>query len=203
MYSQSQEEKYIVNYFQNFKGSLLDVGANDGKTFSNSLRLIERGWRAVLLEPSPKAFQKLSALHNGNPRVDCYDWALGEKESFVTLHESGHHLPDKSDYALLSTLRESEKTRWKDVAFKPVEVFCLSYKDLLHETKFNHFDFITIDAEGMDVEILKQIDLSHTQLLCIEWNSKDDVKREILEYTMTFRMKNIVYQSAENLLITR
>ena len=65
------------------------------------------------------------------------------------------------------------------------------------------FDFITIDAEGMDMEILKQIDLLDTQLLCIEWNSKNEIKEEILEYTSKFGMNKIIYQSGENLLIAR
>lgn len=55
----------------------------------------------------------------------------------------------------------------------------------------------------MDMEILKQIDLLDTQLLCIEWNSKNEIKEEILEYTSKFGMNKIIYQSGENLLIAR
>ena len=43
MYSQNQEEQIILDYFNDVKvGHVLDIGANDGKTFSNSLALIER-----------------------------------------------------------------------------------------------------------------------------------------------------------------
>lgn len=203
MYSQSSEELHITNYLKGFTGTLLSVGENDGKTFSNALRLIELGWRAVLVEPSPVAFKKLLELHKDNPKVDCYDWAIGETDGAVTLHESSHHLKDKSDYALLSTLNESEKTRWKDVEFKPVKVHCVTYKTLLKETKFPGFDFITIDAEGNDMVILKKISLTLTKLLCIEHNSNEAVKSQILGYCEAYGMKNIIYQSAENLLIAR
>ena len=35
-YSQNNEQNIILNYFKNYKGTLLDLGANDGITFSNS-----------------------------------------------------------------------------------------------------------------------------------------------------------------------
>lgn len=203
MYSQSLEGKYIAEYFGTFKGNLLDVGANDGKTFSNSLGLIDRGWRAVLLEPSPKAFEKLGELHRQNARVKFYNWALSDKEGYATLHESAHHLPDKSDYALLSTLNPSEKERWKNVDFREVQTFCTTYQNLLEETDTSGFDFITIDAEGMDVIILKQIDLTPTKLLCIEHNSVPKVKQEIIEYCARFGMIKVIYENAENILIAR
>lgn len=203
IYSQNQEQQHIVNYFKNFTGSLLSIGENDGRTFSNALRLIELGWRAVLVEPSPVAFKQLLELHKDNPKVDCYDWAIGTTDGQVTLHESAHHLKDKSDYALLSTLNEDEKKRWKDVDFKPVQVHCVTYATLLKETKFSGFDFITLDAEGLDLLILKQIDLTLCKLLCIEWNSNYEVSYHILDYCAKYGMKNIIYENAENLLIAR
>lgn len=203
MYSQNSEEKFIVKYFNGSKGSLLSIGENDGRTFSNSLRLIELGWRAVLLEPSPVAFEKLLALHKGNPRVDCYDWAVTDRDGRGTLHESGAHLKDKSDYALLSTLKQSEKNRWQDVDFKEVSVHCVTYERLLKGCGFSGFDFITIDAEGFDTIILKQIDLTPTKLICIEHNSVPQVKQEIIEYCAKYGMTKVIYENAENILIAR
>ncbi len=60
MYSQNNEEQIIIEYFKDFKGHLLDIGANDGLTLSNSRKLIELGWTGDLVEPSPNAFQKLT-----------------------------------------------------------------------------------------------------------------------------------------------
>lgn len=202
-YSQNLEEQHITNYFKGFTGTLLSIGENNGKTFSNALRLIELGWRAVLVEPSPVAFKKLLELHKDNPKVECYDWAVGTTDGEVILHESAHHLKDKSDYALLSTLNLNETTRWEFVSFKPVPVHCVTYKTLLRETKFTSFDFITVDCEGLDTVVLKQIDLTLVKLLCIEFNSIESARREIMAYCSLYGMKNIIYENAENLLIAR
>jgi FkbM family methyltransferase len=201
-YSQNLEEQHILNYFGNFKGSLLDIGANDGKTFSNSLKLIELGWEATLVEPSPKAFNKLSELHFGNKNVTCINTAIGTKNGTMILHESSHHNKDQKDIALLSSLKESETERWKKsgVKFNQCEVNVSTYKKVFETSVF---DFITIDAEGYDLEILRQIDLTDTKLLCIEWNTNDQAKGQILEYTIKFGMNKIIYVSGENLLIGR
>ena len=55
-YSQNGEQLIIEKYFGDFKGILLDIGANDGETLSNSRSLIKKGWQAVLVEPSESAF---------------------------------------------------------------------------------------------------------------------------------------------------
>jgi FkbM family methyltransferase len=213
MYSQNEEEKYIVEYFQNLppvqrKRSLLDIGANDGKTFSNSLKLIEMGWEAALIEPSDAAFEKLCSLHAGNPNVLCLKFAIGNEVQTGVLHESGPHLPDKSDFSLLSTLKKEEKTRWKNVDFEEKHVIIIDYETLLTiSTEFFDlrrtisFDFISIDAEGMDFEILQQIDLTFTKLLCIEHNSDQVLKNKIIDYCKNYGLNKIIYQNAENIII--
>jgi FkbM family methyltransferase len=203
MYSQNQEEQYITDYFKDFKGTLLDLGANDGKMFSNSLRLIELGWRGFCVEPSPKAFKKLSELHKENWNVECIQVAIGESNMKAILAESGWHLNHKSDVALLSSLMPSETKKWTKVSFDNVEVEVIDYKTLTELIDCKTFDFISIDIEGFDTIVLKQIDLTNTKLLCIEWNSIESVKKEILEYTSKFGMNKIIYQSGENLIICK
>ena len=209
MYSQNNEEQVIYDYFANKTKSihhiLLDIGANDGRTFSNSLRLIELGWYAVLVEPSERAQQALQALHGHNPRVHLIKAAIGLETGTATLHESGHHLPDKSDHALLSSLKPEETERWRRarVEFTDVEVDVITYQELLQRCGYTGFDFITIDAEGMDLEILVQIDLSHTGLLCIEWNSNHEVREQVLNYCQHYGLTKVLYTNAENLIIGR
>lgn len=211
MYSQNEEEEYIIGFFKNIAGKkcLLSIGENDGKTLSNSFRLIEvnmedtkNGWLADLIEPSPNAFEKLQNLHKVNlPNVKCFQLAIGIESGIMDFHDSGTHL-DKGDTSLLSTLLPQEKERWKNTEWNIIPVQVLTYADFKVDKPYE-YDFISIDAEGLDIAILKQIDLTHTKLICIEWNSNEEVKKEILEYTSKFGMTKIIYQSAENLLICK
>ena len=126
-YSQNQEQEYILNYFGDYKGNLLSIGENDGKKFSNALRLIELGWSATLVEPSPKAFKALELLHKDNPNVRCINVAVSDTCGKMKFYESGHHLSDKSDFSLLSSLDYSETEKWRrsGVKFTETEVVVL------------------------------------------------------------------------------
>ena len=203
MYSQGNEEKIITEFFGEFTGTLLDVGANDGKTFSNSLRLIEMGWSAVLIEPSPKAFAKLRELHKHHTHVHCVNIAIGDMNGNTVLHESGAHVPNGTDVALVSTVHVAEKERWKRVQFEECEVDVLKMSTFQKIVQVQKYDFITIDCEGNDLIVLQQLDLTFTKMLCIEWNGIEKSKVEILQYCDRFGMSNVVYQSGENLILTK
>jgi len=177
-YSQNNEEQIILNYFKDFKGSVLDLGANDGKTFSNSLKVIELGWSADLVEASPGTFAKLQELHKDNPRVKCHNIAVSNVNGSVKFYESGTLLGG-SDESLVSTLDKKELARWGNkVKFTETVVESVNFKKLLTMTKNINFDLITIDVEGLDYIMLKQMDLNalKCKMLIVETNGKDVIK---------------------------
>jgi FkbM family methyltransferase len=203
-YSQGEEDAIIADFFGDFKGNLLSIGENDGRTFSNALRFVEMGWKATLVEPSPSTFEKLQELHKDNPKVTCIACAIGEENGLLTLHESGPHFKDRSDYSLLSTLKSSEKERWKGtVEFHEVEVPCLDWKTFQEKLGNVDFDYITIDAEGLDMAILQQINLEKVKLLCIEYNGDENAKLEILKYCNQYCMTKLLHINGENIILAQ
>lgn len=212
MYSQNQEEKFITEYFGDFKGTLLSIGENDGVTLSNTRKLIELGWCGIMVEPSPTAFKKLIALYGeDNPYVMCFNVAISDKVGELEFYDSGTHL-GKGDTSLLSTLKVDELDRWKNTNNTFEKIKCLSwdFAKLQEEveksgwvTGLYNFDFINIDAEGVDWDILKQINLSGTKMLCIEWNNQIELKHTFLDYCEQFGLNKVIYENAENLIIVR
>lgn len=206
MYSQNNEEKLIVDYFSSQDPktlAVLDIGANDGKTFSNSLKVIELGWTAYLVEPSPKAFKKLSELHAGNERVKCCNYAISKESGFLELHESSS-LITQDDVALVSSLIESETTKWKEsnIGFEKVRVEAKTFTNFLWDVNHQRFDLINIDVEGVDYDVLTQIPLTAVdcQMLIIEFNGKEEEK--YVDYCKNFGMR-LVSKNPENLIFTR
>lgn len=204
MYSQHKEEEVILNYFENIKhqGSLLSIGENDGKTFSNALALIEKGWLATLVEPDERALNLLYQWHAENERVEIFPYAIDDEDS-VDVRKKILHINDphiQGDTGLLSTLIESEKNRWNGLGFKTQEVECINYKRLLVHASYSPYDFINIDCEGLDYDILKQIDLSTTSLVCVEHNGKEIEK--YISYGEKFGLKEI-HRNGENIILSR
>jgi FkbM family methyltransferase len=205
-YTQNNEEQIFIDFFKNQNQSdlcILDIGANDGKTFSNSLKLIELGWSAVLIEPSPKAFERLSALHSNNKKVNCFSVAISNTNGKVTLRESST-LINQNDVALVSSLIQEETVKWMDanVRFESVEVLSMDFKTFYETCPIKKFDLISIDIEGFDYEVLSQIDLESVgcKCLCVEFNGKN--KEGFVNYVSQFGLK-LISENPENLIFTK
>ena len=200
MYSQSNEEQVILDYFKEFTGAFLDIGANDGKTFSNTRALAERGWKGVLVEPSPKAFEKLKSLYDGHKGFYLYPFAISDHNGKKMLQVSGP-LCSASDTGLVSTFHDHEKARFaKSVSYTPVEVKSFRWKTFLNRLRIKSFDMVSLDVEGDELNILPEMDLTKTQLVCIEWNGNNFLKLAYEEYLKGFRL---IYTSGENLIYAR
>lgn len=200
-YSQNKEQDVILEYFHDFKGCFIDIGANDGSTFSNTRALAELGWDGVLVEPSPKAFKKLKKLYQTIPgEFYLFDVALGTSDGKVTFYESGN-LVGPDDVALVSSLLETETKRFDKVtSYSKIEVKCFTWNTFVKRLQIPHFDFISIDIEGLEIDVLRQIDLSKTKMVCIETNGDMLKKLELTKILPDFK---IIYTSGENLIFAR
>jgi FkbM family methyltransferase len=197
-FSQNLEQDVITEYFKNHIGTFIDIGANDGITLSNTRRLAELGWSGVCVEPSPKAYAKLSELYpKKNGKVYTYPFALGHTNDDVDFWESGNHL-SPNDVGLLSTQSEEEMKRFPGTKYEPIKVKSFRWKTFLNRLSIKEFDFVSIDTEGNELIILEQMDLTNVKMICVEWNSKNKEKYD--HYMNGFKL---VYTSGENLIYAR
>jgi FkbM family methyltransferase len=203
MYSQNNEEAIIKYYFRNIKGRFLDIGANDGMILSNTLWCAENGWSGVCVEPSIYAFERLCETHL-NHDVQCINVAVGTESGIVDFYESGEHL-GKGDTSLLSTIDKSELGRWQGTAneFTKTDTVAVTWEGLIQKIEGKKtFDLISIDAEGLDLDIMRQIDfnLHRCKMLIIEYNQKHEFLFRALaaEYQLKLFAKN-----RENLIFVK
>lgn len=175
-YSQNDEQERILNHFYNKKGRFLDIGANDGVTISNTYALSENGWSGCLVEASPNAFKRLLKTYDNKPGFFLYQMAVGSYDGEIVLHESGELLGG-GDIALVSSTKEDELKRWETLKmpFTPVTVPCVTFETFLKGVSDQRFELVSIDIEGMEKEVIPQIDFNAlgTKMAIIEWNGKD------------------------------
>lgn len=200
MFSQSQEEQYILEYFGDYVGTFADIGCNDCQTFSNTRALALRGWRGILVDPSPKAIEKCKQLYNGHKGFYIYPFAVSKHNGKAMLQESGP-LCSAADIGLVSTFHPEEMARFKaSVKYDSVEVKTFKWKTALNRFMIKDYDMVSMDCEGDELNILPDMDLSKTRLLVIEWNSKPQLKTAYEKYLEGFRL---IYTSSENLIYGR
>lgn len=200
-YSQNNEEEVIINHFLGkTNGVFLDLGANDGVTLSNTRALFERGWKGALVDASPKAFERLKDLYRGVNGISVYHLALTSYDGMIMLKDSGK-LIGENDIALVSTVHDHEVDRFKSaVRYNDVEVPCFTWDTFIKACPYKLFDFVSVDIEGCELDILPYMDLSITSLVCIEWNCKEEVKKEYDRILKDFR---IIHSNQENLIYVR
>lgn len=164
------EESIILDYFNRQRGLfVVDCGAADGIEFSNSRFLIrDHGWSGILIEPEPDQFHALQYLYANTPSVRTIHAAVGEQE----------RMADLQPCALASTFVDSWRERAiqrdpANVFGKPVQVRMAPLRTLLHEANCPPtIDFLTIDCEGMDLEVLRSLDSAfNVRLICVESGS--------------------------------
>lgn len=208
MYHGQNKEDEIINnlivskYGSDFKGTILDLGANDGITLSNSRYFIENGWNGILVEAGKLPYQKL--MTTILPKTIAINCAIGNQDGFLTFYES-NNLLNNDDIGLVSSLISEETQRWRNagVGFTEYQVECFtweSFRDKFH-LKSQNFDIISIDIEGMDYDVLIQMNLDELgcKILCIEFNGVN--KNKYVEYANNFNL-HLVNENAENLIFS-
>src|SRR5690554_1870971 len=104
-YSQNDEQEHILNFFVDRPRRFLDIGAYDGKAFSNTFALAERGWGGVCVEPSPGPFVGLMNHHAGRRDITLVNCALATQPGWITFHDSGGDA--------ISTLDPAHRAKWE------------------------------------------------------------------------------------------
>jgi len=164
-YSQNNEEAIITDFFNGKTGRFLDIGAYDGKAFSNTMRLAELGWGGVCVEPSPNPLIGLLKHHAERPNIDIVNVALGETAGFMDFHDSGGDA--------ISTLDMAHRQKWEagwKAKFTKFKIFTVTVPMLLDEVGPD-FEFINLDVESLNIQLFRALPLeimSKVRLICVE-----------------------------------
>lgn len=195
--SQHNEAEVILNYFKGSAGTLLSIGENNGLDFSNAYDLIQSGWSGVLVEPGRSAFDKLQYLHKYNHNIYCYDFGIGEVTGNGVFYSA-------SDTLLATTNKELLK-KWDTVTYEEISIPFFTFKDALELFRFKKFEFITIDAEGMDWDILKQMNLTDLgcECICIEHNGDIQFSDFIRVFCNWFDLSKEILFNGENIIMAK
>lgn len=197
-YSQHGEEEVIVELLGAGRriGHFLDVGAYDGKTFSNTLRLAELGWSGVCVEPSPSVFPALLKLHADNPKIAVVNAALASRAGFMDFYDANGDA--------LSTFDEGHRARWTaaaQVPFRKLSVYAVTWELLLNAFSYD-FDFINLDVEGISADLFMLMPLQRlakTQAIIVEHDGR---LAEIQQFAGRFGF-HYHWHNGENMVVAR
>jgi FkbM family methyltransferase len=133
---------------------LVDVGANDGMTFSNTWNLLEDGYSGVLVEPHPDTFTRLR-LNTRAHNVELFNFAVGAGAGEVELYED--RATDGKN--LMATIRQEHNAWFDRVRSAECHTVRMERLDtLLAKTDCPpDFSLLSVDTEGHDRAVLESL----------------------------------------------
>jgi FkbM family methyltransferase len=151
------EKSEIRKYLGNKKnGMCVEVGSNEPVSIcSQSYHLeTELGWKCLLVEPNPILAAKTKEKR---PNAMIYEGACVENENIkelelhIPLSESGDTITGHA-----SLEKNADEHNYKK--HKSIKVKTDTFSNILKQYNIESVDFISIDVEGAELEVLRGID---------------------------------------------
>ncbi|MDR2875877.1 MAG: FkbM family methyltransferase [Methylobacillus sp.] len=181
-FSQFGEDKILASIFKGkTTGFCIEVGANDGIHGSTTFYFERAGWDCLLIEPNPTLCEQIRAIRTASV-VECA--ASSQRGRVELLVATGAPLAHG-----VSTIEAGEG------AIKKIQSYGFSYKKIMVESlpldeilsvyaTGREIDFVSVDVEGHELEVLKGFDLDRWQptILLLEdnFNGTDTTVRDYL-----------------------
>ena len=165
-YSQCGED-LLIQYIFTLRGiakpSYLDIGANDPFFISNTALFYEKGSRGINIEANPQLAAKFAIARPQDINLNIGISDKEEELDFYIMQDDTLSTFSKTE----SDLMISKGKQLKKIKQIPL-ITIATVLDKYFKNKFP--DFMSIDVEGMDFQILKSIDFttSAPKVICVE-----------------------------------
>jgi FkbM family methyltransferase len=155
--------QYIFNLRNIEKPSYLDIGANHPFFLSNTALFYKSGSRGINVEANPELLKNFMIFRKEDINLNSGISNKEEELDFFIMHDNTLSTFSKEDCdAMVSSGKVLKEI--KRIKLAPLSEIIRKY------AKGKFPDFMSIDVEGMDLQILKSIDYSKEtpKVICVE-----------------------------------
>lgn len=152
-FSQNGEDIILRNFISKKNGFYIDVGANHPFRFSNTYYFYLLGWKGINIEPNPEMIKKLNKYRKRDINIET---GINDKKSSLTYYYF-------NDPALNTFSKDRANSLIKEATYKNIgekKIRVNTLKNVLDQylPKNQEVDFISIDVESFDLNVLKSND---------------------------------------------
>jgi len=202
-YSQNLEYTKLKTIFDEIPVKIvLDIGAHDGKTYSNSFPLVNRGWRGYLVEPNPENCKRIAE--------NCEGLDIEIVSAAVTPEESGPialYFDKVTNSNLRASIKAPNEDDWslENLTSEHIIVQSMTIDDIANKYRLpSDIGLLTIDIEGLDTDVIQKMTILRPYVIIIEidFSSLERAKKRTeyllsIDYIQCFRVGcNEVYLNA-------
>jgi FkbM family methyltransferase len=170
-------------------GFFVEFGATNGLDLSNTYLLEKNfGWKGILCEPAKEWHEELNRNRSSAIDTRCVYSATGQRIQFSET--------SIGELSTISTYMKSDANRLIRKKAASYEVETVTLEDLLstHNAP-SYIDFLSIDTEGSEYEILRAFDFSRYSfgLICVEHNFTNN-REKIRELLTANGYSQVLYE---------
>ena len=154
-YHSQHNEDYLLSliFAKKTTGTAVEVGGFDGITISNTYFFEKLGWRTIIVEPMPASAAKIRQ----NRQAELFECAAGSATGSATF-TIAKGAEDLSTFN--PTGYQLKNMEFHGAKFEEIPVSIRTLDDIFTEAKIENLDFITIDVEGHEKEVLAGFNLT-------------------------------------------
>ena len=178
-YSQSGEDAILQAALKGKGGVYVDVGSYHPVLYSNTYAFYKKGWKGIAIDPNPR-FERLFKVFRPRDRFICT--GIGEEEgtlAYYRFNDAAYNTFDAASAEEYKALRWMKLLGTDQVAITPLS-------ELLKKEKVTKIDFLNVDVEGKDLEVLRSHDWTiPTKVIAVEdrhFNSDEPHKSPTYEF---------------------
>jgi FkbM family methyltransferase len=203
-YSAAGEDRLVLGWLQAVyhrdirQVRYCDIGANHPTKLSNTFLLYSMGASGVLVEPDPDLCGRLRRKRP-NDVVLNVGMAFDERRlaKLTRLKASVFNTFSSTQAEQVVIASKDWQPYQRQTIIDEIEVALTPANDILEKYFSDGIDFVSIDTEGVDLPILKSIDLQRfrPRMICIEATANFDPILEPAGYQLTARTPdNVIYR---------
>lgn len=200
-YSQHGEDVIALRAFDRSRGPrfFVEVGMIDGRRFSNTLALEERGWRGVCVEAHPGFVARVRRNRPNSTVVHC---AAADRAGVLPFHADPRG--DLSGLAPRDSGQMRDRFGEDFRGYEVIDVPVRTLDDILAENDApQNMEVVSIDIEGGELAALRGFDLDRWRPRLLILEADDDAALDALTNHLQPRGYRLARRVGVNAMFTR
>ena len=165
--SQFNEDIYLNSFFKkDYIGKFVDLGCFHPTRDNNTFRFYKKNWRGINVDLNPITIELFNFFRSKDININC---AISDKKALKKMYFIDDLSPlNTLDLNHLNFLKKN--FLFKNIDFKERKIKTENINTILKKYKFNRVDFLNIDLEGLEYDVIKSINFKkfEIKLICIE-----------------------------------
>ena len=185
-YSMDGEDLQIKKYFGNKKnGFYVDVGAYHPIQRNNTVLLHQMGWEGINIDVSNFSIKLFNHLRPSDTNLNI---AISKKSGEIDMFY-------QKKLSQLTTIKRQTANNVFQGKIMSKKIISKTLTEVLNNSKYNQkkIDFLDIDVEGADLEVLESLDFNiyAPEIVCVEDISKNKKNSDIFNFLLEKNYKKI------------